>query len=209
MNKKYRICIDESGIGAIAGPMTIGAVLWNDEMLENPKIQEIKKWIRDSKKLSKFRRYKIEPILKEVISIYSVITVSSDTIDSLGVHNAKKKAFLESIDNVINKTHINICDIESIVIDGNDYNKHTGLDIPQKTLINGDALDKGISVASIYAKCERDRKMTELSSQYPAYGWEKNAGYGTAKHIEAMHINGLTEQHRRSYKICAEHICLL
>ena len=82
------------------------------------------------------------------------------------------------------------------LIDGNRLPKW---DIPCQAVIGGDAKSLSIGAASIIAKVTRDRIMTELAKEYPQYGWERNAGYGTAEHIAALKEYGITPHHRKSY----------
>ncbi|MFB1025937.1 MAG: ribonuclease HII, partial [Octadecabacter sp.] len=83
-------------------------------------------------------------------------------------------------------------------IDGNMIPR--GLIIPATTIIKGDARSLSIAAASIVAKICRDRIMVELAQQYPGYGWDTNAGYGSKSHISALHRLGVTPHHRRSFK---------
>ncbi len=84
------------------------------------------------------------------------------------------------------------------LIDGNMIPK--GLTIPAQSVVKGDGRSLSIAAASIIAKVERDRIMGELSIEFPGYGWEKNAGYGTKQHLEALGRLGVTPHHRRSFK---------
>lgn len=74
---------------------------------------------------------------------------------------------------------------------------------PAKAIVKGDSLSRSIGVASIIAKVYRDRLMAVLHDEFPAYGWARNAGYGTAEHMAAIQAHGVTAYHRRSFAPCA------
>jgi ribonuclease HII len=84
----------------------------------------------------------------------------------------------------------------AVLVDGN---QDPGLDIPTRLVVGGDRLSLSIAAASIVAKVTRDRKMCSLAQQYPHYGWETNAGYGTLAHRKGLRLFGVTPQHRRSF----------
>lgn len=89
-----------------------------------------------------------------------------------------------------------------------DGNRPPVLDVPVVTLVRGDALSLSIAAASIVAKVTRDRLMQHLALQYPGYGWEKNAGYGTAAHLTAIKQLGVTPEHRRTFTPISQQLAL-
>jgi ribonuclease HII len=207
---RWEICIDESGIGSLAGPVSVGAVLWKEGMLDHAD-DKWASWIRDSKKLSKIRREKIEPPLKEHLNgLWSVVMVGADDVDKSGIHVCKRNLFLISIERLMEKAAqqgIGQDDVERICVDGIDFDAHPT--IPHICIPHGDALHKGISAASVLAKTEKDRVMKDLSKQYPGSGWEKNSGYGTKQHRQAIQKLGLSPHHRHTFGICNQYTCLL
>ena len=84
-----------------------------------------------------------------------------------------------------------------VLVDGNKVPK--GLNIKAKAIVKGDSRSYSISAASIVAKVYRDKLMEEMAKKYPFYGFDKNAGYGTKEHIEALDKYGITPEHRKSY----------
>ena len=88
------------------------------------------------------------------------------------------------------------CKPDTALIDGN---KAPALSCQTKTIVQGDAHSLSIAAASIVAKHHRDQLMTRIANDFPHYGWETNAGYGTAHHLKALKIHGVTVHHRRSF----------
>lgn len=148
--------------------------------------------INDSKKLSAARREKLFP---EIIrhAIVGVGQASAAEIDALNILQATFLAMRRAMDDVRQQGYAP----DFILIDGNCVPKNW--DIPCASLIGGDAKSLSVAAASIIAKVSRDRLMAELAQAFPAYGWDKNAGYGTAEHAAALQAYGVTPHHRKSY----------
>jgi ribonuclease HII len=85
---------------------------------------------------------------------------------------------------------------DACLVDGN---RDPGLELPTRLLVRGDAISLSIAAASIVAKVTRDRIMCELATAYPAYGWERNAGYGVPEHRDALKLVGISPHHRKSF----------
>ena len=179
---KYICGIDEAGRGPLAGPVVVGAVvLPRDSFIEG---------INDSKKISEKKREQIyEAITKEAIS-YGVGIVSQDKIDDINILNATKLGLTMALKELKVKPDL-------IIVDALD--KIDTLGIPYISLVKGDAKVYSVAAASIIAKVTRDRMMQEWDAIYPAYGFAKHKGYGTAFHIEAIKENGLCLIHRKSF----------
>ncbi len=174
--------VDEAGRGPWAGPVVAGAVILNRNLLPSG--------INDSKKLTAIKREKIyDEILENAITGVGISTV--EEIDSINILEATKLAMQRAVSMLERQ------DIGLVLIDGN---KAPKLNYKTQTVIGGDAKSLSIAAASIIAKVTRDRIMCELSQEYPEYGWEKNSGYGTKHHIEALKRHGVTQHHRRSYR---------
>lgn len=180
--------IDEVGRGPLAGPvMAAAAVLPNA-----PIPSDILAHLDDSKKLTKKQREALFPLLTS-FCLYGIGEASVLEIDQINILNATFLAMqraLEKLEAAINQK------IEIALIDGNRAPK---LHCDLQTIIKGDGKSLSIAAASVIAKVTRDRFMTQLSQNYPAYGWDKNAGYGTARHLKALSEKGLTPWHRRSF----------
>ncbi len=174
--------VDEVGRGPLAGPVTAAAVI-----LDAGSIPE---GLDDSKKLTAKKRDRLFEEI-HVKAQVSIAHASVAEIDGLNILRASHLAMRRAIEGLpLVPDHA--------LIDGNMIPK--GLRIPATTLVKGDGRSLSISAASIVAKVVRDRIMVDLAQQHPGYGWEKNAGYGTKQHMEALQILGITPQHRRSFK---------
>ena len=181
--------LDEAGRGPWCGPVVAGCVMW-----VNGCPDDLMQQINDSKKLTGAKR---EALFDKIIAstpAYGIGQASAKEIDELNILQASFLAMQRAYDDMVQKgfqpTHI--------LIDGNRLPQKTP--VPAQAIIGGDAKSLSISAASILAKVTRDRIMTDLAKQYPAYGWDKNAGYGTKTHQQALQQFGITPHHRLSYK---------
>lgn len=181
---------DEVGRGPLAGPVVAAAAIVPPEGLP----PEIEGLIRDSKKLSEKQREFLFPHLQEHC-LYAVAEASVEEIDSLNILQASLLAMRRAIEGLTLQPH-------HALIDGNKTPK--GLPCPATTIIGGDGKSLSIAAASIIAKVTRDRFMKKLAEAHPGYGWEKNAGYGTAAHLEALRRLGPTSWHRSSFAPVSE-----
>ena len=173
--------VDEVGRGPWAGPVTACAVILD------PK--NIPPGLNDSKKLNvKQRAMLFEEIMNS--SLVSCVHVDVGEIDKINILQATFRAMERSISKLPIPDHI--------LIDGNKLPPN--LPSPATAIIKGDSKSASIAAASIIAKVTRDKLMSDLSVEYPGYGWEKNAGYGTKMHQSGLLNNGVTPHHRRSFK---------
>ena len=187
--------IDEVGRGPYAGPLVIGACILGD--WQNSEDAEWIEKLTDSKKLSAKRREELYVLIKEKALATATGWVSSTEIDEVGLSEALRLATRRAVEQ-IQKTEV---PFSEIIIDGTmNFLAGTKLEKYVSTLKKGDFLVKEISAASILAKVERDKYMTELDAVYPEYGFGKHVGYGTAAHQKAMEEFGLTPEHRRSFR---------
>ncbi len=180
LNYKIIAGVDEAGRGPWAGPVYSAAVILNDN--------NIPEGINDSKKLSEKKR---NSIYLEIISnhIYGVGIADVDEIDKLNILGAT----LLSMERAVNNLSINP---DFVLVDGNHEPK---IEIDSESIIKGDTKSLSIAAASIIAKVERDEFMRQLDTQYPAYNWKKNKGYGTKDHQNALKMHGVTKYHRKSF----------
>lgn len=173
--------IDEAGRGPLAGPVVAAAVIINPN--------HIIKGINDSKKITAKNR----TLLYSQITlhyIWSVGIVEAQEIDEINILQATIKACHMAESSLKNRPDI-------VLVDGNmKFNDSRFISI-----IKGDNKSLSIAAASIIAKVTRDRIMQQLDQQYPLYGWHKNSGYGTKQHVESIIQHGLTDQHRKSFKL--------
>lgn len=172
--------VDEVGRGPLAGPVVVASVIMP--------IDELIIGVDDSKKLSEKKREKLYPLILEKAIFYQIAVVDEKTIDSINILEATKKAMKEAITNMSVTPDV-------VLIDA------VKLDVPVRTvsIIKGDQRSYNISCASIIAKVYRDRMMNEYAKVYPEYGFERNKGYGTKEHIEAIEKYGATPIHRNTF----------
>ena len=170
--------IDEVGRGPLAGPVVTACVSIPESRLVPG--------VDDSKKLSEKRREQLFPLLMEAADYAETAFVWPETIDEINILNATKRA-METCAAGFRGVFL----IDAV----------QGLRLPgeARALVHGDALSYMIGAASIVAKVTRDRFMVELDAQYPAYGFARNKGYGTAEHIAALKRFGPCPAHRRSF----------
>ncbi|MCF2871360.1 ribonuclease HII [Octadecabacter sp. G9-8] len=173
--------VDEVGRGPLAGPVTAAAVILDPT--------NIPAGLNDSKALSAKKREALEPLIFATAEV-SIAHATVEEIDQINILRASHLAMERAIAGLGKVGHA--------LIDGNMIPR--GLAIPATTIIKGDARSVSISAASIVAKICRDRIMCDLAQQYPGYGWDTNAGYGSKSHISALQNLGVTPHHRRSFK---------
>ena len=181
------ICgIDEVGRGCLAGPVYSAAVVLDQNTnFESKDFSQI----NDSKKLSEKKREKLFDYIID-ISKFGIGICTVEEIDHLGIQEAVKVSMKRAVESLeIQPDHL--------LID----NMKLDLDIPQTSIIKGDQISKSISSASIIAKVSRDNLMkNQISNNYPMYKFEKNKGYGTKEHMDAIKTFGITKQHRKSFE---------
>ncbi len=178
---------DEAGRGCLAGPVTAAAVILKKNFLNND--------IDDSKKISKKNRYKLKDIIEKEALEFSFTHIFPKKIDEINILNASILAMQKSIGKLFTK-------IDLIIVDGNKFKSYKN--IPHQTIIKGDEKFLSIAAASIIAKTERDNYMNKIHNKYPQYGWDKNKGYPTKFHKEAILKYGITKYHRKSFKLFDE-----
>jgi len=175
--------VDEAGRGPCAGPLVIAAVI-----LKDPFAKELSA-VRDSKELSEKVREELFDVIKEQALAYSIIDISVEELDRLGLH----KANLEGMRRAVNSLSMAP---DYVLTDGYPIE---GLEVPNLAVWKGDQVAVSISAASILAKVYRDRELVKLDSKYPGYGLAKHKGYITAAHTKALNELGVTQIHRKSF----------
>ncbi len=181
---------DEAGRGSGIGAVFAAAVCFTNK---SEKLLEKLSILNDSKQLSKKHREELYKIIKQETT-NCVTPISAEEIEKINILNASLKAMRLSVENIANKIDSNKI---LVLVDGNKLIPN--LNLKQKYIIKGDAISASIAAASILAKVERDRYVIELSKEYPQYGWDKNMGYLTKEHLEAIDKFGTTPYHRMSY----------
>lgn len=181
------ICgIDEAGRGPLAGPVVAAAVIFPQNMKLNG--------VTDSKKLSAKKRCELYKIIKEESLAFGIGIASVSEIDRLNILKANFLAMQRAVDLLKLKP-------DFLLIDGRDA---PFADFLCKAIVKGDLKSHSIGAASILAKVTRDNIMADYAKKYPEYGFEKNQGYGTKKHLEAIRKLGRTPIHRITFKLKEE-----
>jgi len=175
---------DEAGRGCLAGPVFAAAVIL-PKNFRHPVLN-------DSKKLTKKQR---DVLKNEIISssvAWKVASVTNEEIDEMNILRASIKAMHLAINELDTKPQF-------LLIDGNRFYPYK--EVPHQTIIKGDGLYFSIAAASVLAKTFRDEYMEKIHEEYPLYGWNRNMGYGTKEHREAIGRFGITPYHRRSFNL--------
>lgn len=185
---------DEAGRGCLAGPVTAAAVMLPDHFKN-----EI---LTDSKLLSEKKREILKPIIEEQAIAYSYSHIMMDEIDEINILNASILGMHRSINTMIHTLSRKREYPQHILVDGNRFKPYPNID--HTTVIKGDSKYLSIAAASIIAKTERDQYMNRIHEEYPMYNWEKNKGYPTKEHREAIRTYGITKYHRKSFRLLPE-----
>lgn len=177
--------VDEVGVAPTCGAVVAAAVIMPPNCRRIP-------GVRDSKMLSAAQRERLAPIIRRRAVAVAVGAASVREIDHLNIYHATHLAMRRAIARLGGHDHV--------LVDGlriAEFERHVG---PYSALVDGDALCYSIACASVVAKVVRDRLMTRLAARYPGYGWERNSGYATLEHRQAIRAQGLTPHHRRSFQ---------
>lgn len=181
--------IDEVGRGPLAGPVMAAAVVF-----QHPPSQHLASLLDDSKKLTTRRREKAYQALCEAQGVYFALGAASvREIDVLNIGQACHVAMKRAV------KHLSVKMGQWPTMALVDGNRAPDLPCPVTAVVGGDGISFSIAAASILAKVVRDRLMVRLAIRYPAYAWERNAGYGTVAHKMGLEEVGVTSHHRRSF----------
>ena len=184
--KRILIGVDEAGRGCLAGPVVSASVaIYDDQVIDG---------VRDSKLLSPKKRDDLYDVIQDESLSFSIASIDNGVIDQKNILVATLQSMKESIDAIE-------IDVDEILIDG----PHTPImgnqrDSITRGVIGGDKLFHCVSAASIIAKVYRDKFMIELHQKYPQYNFQKNKGYPTKDHIQAIRKLGPSPYHRMSFK---------
>ncbi len=187
--------IDEVGRGPLAGPVMAAAVILPAVL--PPALRDT---LDDSKRLSARKRESLFDVIA-ACALVGLGEAGVEEIDGLNILQATFLAMRRAVAALEEKSPI-----DWALVDGN---QRPTLSCPVQCIVKGDSISLSIAAASVFAKVTRDRRMGELARVFPGYGWERNAGYGTAEHIEAIGRLGITPHHRRSFSPIAERIKII
>ena len=180
---------DEAGRGCLAGPVTAAAVILPTDFYVP--------LLNDSKKLTEKQLQFLRPIIEDKAIAYAVAHCTPEEVDAINILNASIKAMhkaLEKLDPCPNH----------ILVDGNRF--HSFKKIPHQCIVKGDGKYQNIAAASVLAKTYRDDLMIDLDRKYPKYDWKNNKGYPTKKHRKAILKEGITSQHRKTFRLLSEQL---
>jgi ribonuclease HII len=176
--------VDEVGVAPTCGAVVAAAVIMRPGCHRIP-------GVRDSKTLSPGQRERLAPLIRRRAEAIGVGAASVTEIDRLNIYHATHLAMRRAI--------ARIGDHDHVLVDGNRIANFEAQVGPYTAIVDGDAKCYTIACASVVAKVVRDRMMARLALRYPGYGWERNQGYATREHRDAVRRLGLTPFHRRSF----------
>lgn len=183
----YIAGVDECGRGSLAGPVAAAAVIFPRGCLIEG--------VTDSKKLGVKKREALFPVILERALAVGIAMVDADIIDEINILQASLRAMGAALSNLSLRPEIALIDGRFLP------DIHLNPDVKMEALIGGDGKSLAIGAASIVAKVTRDRLMAEYAKTYPAYGFDKNKGYGTAAHYAVLRDYGPCPIHRRSFRL--------
>ena len=175
---------DEAGRGCYAGPVFAAAVILPKKFYHP--------LLNDSKQVKEKDRNELRQYIEAKAICYAVAQIDNHEIDSINILKASFKAMHVAIDNLKQNPQL-------LLIDGNRFTPYQK--VAHQCIIKGDGKFASIAAASILAKTYRDEYMQQLHQQFPVYGWDKNKGYGTLIHRNAIQQFGLCVYHRKSFNI--------
>ena len=195
---------DEAGRGCLAGSVYAAAVIFPADYQNEA--------LNDSKQLTDKRRHELREVIQRDALAWAVGIVTPEEIDKINILNASILAMHRALDQLKVRP-------EAIIVDGNRFKPyftpapprhrtpappHPRTPVPHTTIVKGDAKYLSIAAASILAKTYRDDYMDKLAEEYPQYDWQRNKGYPTKKHREAIKLHGITPYHRKSYNLLGD-----
>lgn len=175
---------DEAGRGPLAGSVFAAAVILPKDF-HHP-------LLNDSKKMTEKSREILRPIIEQEAIAWAVEEVTAEEIDTINILNASIAGMQRAVRRLETKP-------DFLLIDGNRFKPFDGY--RYQCVVKGDATYASIAAASVLAKTYRDEYMRNLANEYPQYGWERNMGYPTKEHIDAIIAHGYTPHHRKSFHL--------
>ena len=179
--------VDEAGRGCLCGAVVAAAVILPSNFSNQT--------LNDSKQLTPKQRQELRLIIEKEALAFGVGFVSNEEIDEINILNASFLAMQRAVEKLKTKP-------ELLLIDGNRF--RSDLNIPYKCIIKGDATYQSIAAASILAKTYRDEYMDALAKEYPNYNWQRNKGYPTKEHRQAIKQFGISPYHRKTFNLYGE-----
>ncbi len=175
---------DEAGRGPLAGPVYAAAVILPDGF-SHP-------LLNDSKQMTEKQRDLLRPIIEKEAVSWAVVSLSAEEIDELNILWASVTGMQRAVRKLSPRP-------DWLLVDGNRFRPFDGFGYT--TVVHGDATYASIAAASVLAKTHRDEFMRKIALEYPEYGWDRNMGYPTREHVEAIKKYGFTPYHRKSFHL--------
>ena len=180
---------DEAGRGCLAGPVFAAAVILPKDFTHDT--------LTDSKKLNSKQRYLLRDEIKEKAIAWAVASCDNHEIDRINILKASIRAMHKAVEQLVVRP-------EFLIVDGNYFIPYP--EIPHRSIVKGDASFYSIAAASVLAKTYRDDYMMELALKHPQYLWEKNKGYPSQEHRNAIAEHGVTPYHRQSFQLLSNQL---
>lgn len=182
--KIFEAGCDEAGRGCLAGPVVAAAVILPEGYFNSK--------LKDSKKLSETSRNILREEIENSAPAWAIGMADPGEIDSMNILNASILAMHRALSQLVHFP-------EYVIVDGNRFKDFEN--VPHTCIVKGDSLFMSIAAASVLAKTHRDAIMRELHKEFPQYGWDRNKGYPTSIHAEALNRYGSTCWHRKSFRL--------
>jgi ribonuclease HII len=182
---------DEAGRGCLAGPVFAAAVILPENFTSEV--------LNDSKQLTEKQRYLLRDLIVAEAVAWAIGICNQQEIDKINILNASILAMHKALKQLLPQP-------QHILVDGNRFKSYEN--IPHTCFVKGDGRYMSIAAASVLAKTFRDDYMLKIHPDFPEYGWSQNKGYPTLKHREAISINGITEHHRKSFRLTNDQLTL-
>jgi ribonuclease HII len=174
------------------------AVVWSPEVLDNAEHASWLEMLNDSKQLTDRQRATLRPLIEQYALAWAVVEVTAEEIDRINILQASITGMQRALDKLAIRP-------QHILVDGNKWKPYIPagevLEVPARTVVKGDGKYLSIAAASVLAKTYRDEYMQRLHEEYPMYHWDKNMGYPTKAHYQAIREFGITPYHRKSFKL--------
>lgn len=203
---------DEAGRGPLAGSVFCAAVVWDESVLNAMMQAQCSELaiLNDSKQMTEHQRDLLRPWIEQNARAWAVVEVTAEEIDRINILQASLAGMRRALDEVDRrlKNEGQGRGIEHVIVDGNKWRPWVPEDgimaVPADTVVHGDAQYMSIAAASVLAKTHRDAYMRRLAEEYPQYGWNRNMGYPTREHYEAIAKYGVTPYHRKTFRLMSD-----
>ncbi len=182
---------DEAGRGCLAGPVFAAAVILPQDFTSDV--------LNDSKQLTEKQRYNLREIILNEALDWAIGICDQQEIDQINILNASILAMHKALEQLTSAP-------QHIIVDGNRFKPFEK--IPYTCFVKGDGRFMSIAAASVLAKTCRDDYMLKIHADFPEYGWNRNKGYPTEKHREAISRFGITEHHRKTFRLTNDQLTL-